>query len=75
MSDPTRREKHLAHLRAIGTIQVARWCPLEYRDEYRHLTRTKCFRAREARAIINAKIAADHRRYQRTGQLQQAVTA
>jgi hypothetical protein len=73
MSEPERREKHLAHLRAIGTIQVDRWCPLEYRDEYRFLTRVKCFRASEARALIDAKILVDHRRYLRTGKLQQAV--
>src|SRR3546814_9943464 len=38
------------------------WCPPEYRDEYRRLTRAKMLPAAEARPIIEDMIAADARR-------------
>ena len=47
------------------------WCPLEYRDEYRHLTRVKQLPAAEARTIIERAIATDARRYAATGVLPQ----
>lgn len=49
------------------------WCPPEYRDEYRHLTRVKCLSAGAARAAILELVDAHAKRYRRTGQLQQAA--
>jgi hypothetical protein len=49
------------------------WCPLEYLPEYHRLRRSKRMLAQEARQAIEDMIAADARRYERTGQLQQAV--
>lgn len=49
------------------------WCPPEYRDEYRRLTRKKQIPAAEARHLIEEMIATHAKRYRRTGQLQQAA--
>lgn len=49
------------------------WCPPEYRDEYRHLTRKKQIPAPTARQIIEDLIATHAARYSRTGELQQAA--
>src|SRR3546814_10269937 len=49
------------------------WCPPEYRDEYRRLTRAKMLPAAEARPIIEDMIAADARRYAATGILPQSA--
>lgn len=49
------------------------WCPPEYRDEYRRLTRSKMLPAAEARTIIEGLIAAHAERYRRTGLLQQTA--
>lgn len=49
------------------------WCPIEYRDEYRRLTRVKMLPAAAARNVIEDLIAAHAARYSRTGKLQQAA--
>src|SRR3546814_1897796 len=46
------------------------WCPPEYRDEYRRLTRAKMLPAAEARPIIEDMIAADARSEEHTSELQ-----
>lgn len=38
------------------------WCPPEKRESYRFLVRSKCYPAAEARAIIEAEIAAEKKR-------------
>jgi hypothetical protein len=62
--------KIAADMRALSRKRLE-WCPLEYRDDYRHLTRSKNLRAGDARALIEAQIAADITAYQRTGALPQ----
>jgi len=52
---------------------VLSWCPVEYRDEYRRLVRTKLIRAPEARRMVEDMIAADLARYAATGVLPQAA--
>lgn len=52
---------------------VLAWCPIEYRDAYLHLVRSKLVRAPEARRIIEDQIAADLERYMRTGVLPQST--
>ena len=49
------------------------WCPLEYRSEYRRLTRVKMLPAADARKVIEDLIAAHAARYSRTGKLQKAA--
>lgn len=49
------------------------WCPPEYRDEYRRLTRVKMLSAADSRKVIEDLIAAHATRYSRTGKLQQAA--
>ncbi|GGJ39639.1 hypothetical protein CDQ92_13240 [Sphingopyxis bauzanensis] len=49
------------------------WCPPEYRDEYRRLTRVKMLPAAESRKVIEDLISAHATRYSRTGKLQQAA--
>jgi hypothetical protein len=60
--------------RAAALLRWARalaWCPIEYRDEYRRLRLSKRMLAAEARAAVEEMIAADLKRYRRTGELQQ----
>lgn len=64
-------ERALAGKRCSATKLA--WCPLEYRDEYRHLVRIKLLPAADARAIIEQQVRADRARYFATGELQQAV--
>jgi DNA-directed RNA polymerase subunit RPC12/RpoP len=52
---------------------VLAWCPVEYRDEYRRLVRTKLIRAPEARRMVEHMIAADLARYAATGVLPQSA--
>jgi len=84
---PERTRERIAKLRATVTsidyrdglqrrlTEISRsrmsWCPLEYRDEYRRLTRSKMLLASEARRMIESLIVSDARAYHRTGQLQQ----
>lgn len=72
IGEPGYRAKRIAHLTRISRDRLA-WCPIEYRDEYRRLTRSKMLPAAEARKAIKDMIAADVRRYHSTGQLQQAI--
>lgn len=58
-------------MRQASLTRIA-WCPVEYRDEYRHLIYNKHIKAAEARGIIERLIATDAARYAATGQLQQA---
>ena len=72
-----------AYLRANPDVAVQRatrasrarlaWCPPEYRDEYRTLTRSKMLPAAVAREMIESLMAAHFQRYMRTGALQQAT--
>lgn len=62
--------KIAADMRALSRKRLE-WCPLEYRDTYRRLTRSKNLTAAEARSVIEAQIAADVTAYQRTGALSQ----
>lgn len=55
------------------TETVLAWCPVEYRDEYRRLVRTKLIRAPEARRMVEDMIAADLARYAATGILPQSA--
>lgn len=61
LNTPEGREKNRkAVSEKSGKTQVARrfaWCPPEFREEYRHLIRSKRMRAVDARAIVEAKIA------------------
>lgn len=52
---------------------VMAWCPIEYRGEYRRLTRSKLIPAPEARRMIEDMIAADLARALATGVLPQAA--
>lgn len=70
-SDPAFRARMEGAMRRLGQRRVA-WCPLEYRDDYRRLKRVKHKSAAEARRMIEELIAADARRFARTGQLQQS---
>lgn len=45
------------------------WLPLEYRDEYRRLTRGRKVRAAEARKLIEKQIRDDLKKYRSTGRL------
>lgn len=49
------------------------WCPVEYRDEYRRLTRIKQLPAAEAKRVILELVDRHAALYRRTGQLQQAA--
>jgi len=51
------------------------WCPIEYREHYRLLIRSKRMLSADARAAIEDLIKVDARRYARTGKLQQAARA
>lgn len=70
-SDPEFRDRAVHTMRLRGMGRVA-WCPLEYRVDYRRLTRVKHLAASQARAIIETQIATDARRYARTGILPQS---
>jgi hypothetical protein len=74
LRDPRHRERLIAQRREASRKRMA-WCPLEYRDTYRRLTRVKQLPAAEARAAILDLIAADARSYARTGELQQSRRA
>lgn len=67
-SDERRRVGRKQTERALGHI------PLEYRDDYRRLL-GKHFTAAEASAMVLEMVAADQRRYEQTGELQQARRA
>lgn len=69
-STPEALAKRSESMRAYARQHPA-WCPLEYRDEYRRLTRVKQLPAAEARTIIERAIATDARRYAATGVLPQ----
>lgn len=69
-ADPVMRAKILVPLRAYNRERLA-WCPLEYRDEYRRLTRIKHYGAKEARRMVKKLVAADLRRHLRTGAMPQ----
>lgn len=71
-ADPEMRAKIVVPLRAYNRERLA-WCPLEYRDEYRRLTRVKHYFASQARQLVEDMIAADLRRHQRTGALPQSI--
>ena len=73
-SDPVLRERILAPLRRYNRTRLD-WCPLEYQDYYRELTRVRHLLAAEARSVVEGLIAADAARYARTGQLQQSRRA
>jgi hypothetical protein len=49
------------------------WCPLEYRDEYRRLTRECRLTAGEARAAIEQQVEADLRAFAKSGVLPQTA--
>lgn len=49
------------------------WLPLEYRPDYRRLTRSLRISAAEARAIVEEQIRRDAERHVATGKLQRAV--
>ncbi|WP_157073616.1 hypothetical protein [Sphingomonas soli] len=70
-SDPALRERVLAPLRRYNRTRLD-WCPFEYQDYYRELTRVKHLLAAEARCVVEGLIAADTARYARTGELQQS---
>lgn len=60
LSRPDVRAKNLAAVKGNGPKQSAYWmgwCPPEYRDEYRFLTKTKKLSRPEAQAVIFAEIA------------------
>lgn len=65
---------HPARIAAGRKLSETRmgWCPLEYRDEYRRLVRSKLVSAAEARRMIEDMIAADMDRYVATGILPQS---
>lgn len=67
-SDPLLSDR----MRLISNAKMA-WCPVEYRDEYRRLTRVKMLPAADARKVIEDLIATHAARYSRTGKLQQAA--
>ena len=71
-ANPEYRLKHIGAMRRLGQHRIA-WCPLEYREDYRILKRVKHYSAAQAREMIEARIAADLRRYELTGQLQRTV--
>lgn len=73
-ADPAMRVRILRPLHAYNRDRLS-WCPVEYRDEYRHLTRVQHFRAADSRRMIEELIQADAARYVRTGQLQQTRRA
>jgi hypothetical protein len=73
-ADPERRARAILRVNRASRARLL-WCPLEYRDTYRRLTRVKQLPAAEARAAILDLIAADARAYARTGELQQSRRA
>lgn len=70
-STPEALAKRSESMRAYAARAQLAWCPIEYRDEYRHLTRVKQLPAAEARTIIERAISTDARRYAATGVLPQ----
>lgn len=69
-ADPEMRAKIMGPLQGYNRSRLA-WCPLEYRGEYRRLTRIKHIAAPIARRMIEDMVAADLRSFQRTGRLPQ----
>lgn len=69
---PEYRDKLLRQRREASRSRLA-WCPLEYRDFYRSLTRAKMLPAKTARSIVLALVETDTRRFLATGKLQQSV--
>lgn len=60
--------------RAIAAVKLS-WCPIEYRDQYKHLVRFNHVKAVDARKMIEELIKADRARYLKTGQLPVASRA
>lgn len=72
LARPENREGVCRQRREASRSRMA-WCPLEYQDFYRTLTRSKMLPAATARAIVVAQVATDTRRFLATGKLQQSV--
>lgn len=59
---PAYRDRLQARLTQISRSRLA-WCPLEYRDLYRQLTRAKMLSAQVARSMVEELVAADLKRH------------